>query len=312
MEAIKIEYLAKLKTHAALKVLLALVAKSQTHGSLFEYAVNKIAEDIDISENSVRNGLKELAEIGLAQKISSKKGTGSIFELPFLVTSKSEPAKSEPPTAVTSKSEPPEGWSKAVGARKTKKQLEQEIDDKISNIYNYINIIHKDINSLSVVNTNIYLTDKELGKLANKLIRDKLTPYATGNKNTQWFAHQMKLMKDLLVEWRTEQVVAAIEYWTIINPTASGISSLRYLMFKNRKGTSNLMVALDYYKHQYLAQAHEEERQRAEEMILKAQQEEAVKQAESAREKEKVDNMNNDEFIQSLMSSFGKIDIKGG
>jgi hypothetical protein len=302
VDSIQIKYLNQIETISAVKVLISFCHKVvKDRLFIVEYAIADIAEDSKVSENTTRRAIKELVDLKFIEVISTGRGHATarykvLIEVPF-----PRPAEVEPQKIEGHKIEPPKveplKWEKAVAVRKNEHKQEDNIINNINNIdLININLLREDINSLSVVNSNIYMNDKELGQIANRVMREVFLPNAIGSKPSYWFPQQMKLMKDLLVQWRTEQVVAAIRYWTKINPPPTGVSSLRFLMFK-RKNTSNLMHALDYWKQEYInTVAHEDAEAKAAEAISRA--EEAEKKM--MQEAEQVANMSDADFLANL------------
>jgi hypothetical protein len=151
------------------------------------------------------------------------------------------------------------------------------------------------------------LTDEELGKLARRVLMEWFLPLSKVKSQNKWFfPQQMKLIKDLLVKWRTEQVLAGIQYWASVNPPKDGIKSVAWLNFEKKK-VSHIMVALDYYKQQYLltqADVEEEERKaKVEEMKVNALEIVRKKQ----EEKKRVAEMSDNDFLSDLLGGFGTI-----
>ncbi|MNS85086.1 hypothetical protein D3C72_1189390 [compost metagenome] len=70
-----------------------------------------------------------------------------------------------------------------------------------------------------------------------------------------------------------------------------------------------MMIALDYYKQEYIKASHEEERIRAEERIEEAARLAAEEAQNQTRERERVDQMSNEDFATSLFSTLGKINL---
>lgn len=301
MDSIQIKYLKQVKTISAVMVLVSFCLKAERDKALsFEYAMSAIAEDSNISKNTVRRAIEELEELNFIRTESTGKGSTTatyrlLIEMPSMGPQEVGGHTVEPP-----KVEPLE-WQKTVAARKKRDSQEQEIALNILKIdFNNINLLRDDINSLSILNTNLYMNDKELGQLANRVMKEVFLPMTSGTKPSYWFPAQMKIMKDLLVQWRTEQVVAAIRYWTEINPPANGITSLKYLLFE-RKGTSNFMHGLDYYKQQYLANVGELEREKNELKVAEILRKEAEEAARKEEERKAVASMSNDDFIRQLL-----------
>lgn len=301
MDSIKIEYLKQMKTISAVSVLISFCQKAEREQSLdIEYAISDIAEDSGISKNTTRRAIEELVELKLISVICIGKGNITttykiLFDLPSVGPQDVGPQEVE--GLITDSLQ----WQKSVATRKKAVSQEQEVINNIKNIdFNTLNLLKDDINSLSVVNSNIYMTDKELGQLANRVMREVFLPLTTGTKAQWWFPAQMKIMKDLLVQWRTEQVVAAIRYWTEINPPANGISSLKYLLYE-RKGTSNFMHGLDYYKQQYVANASVLEKEKHEQVVAEALRREDEIERQKEEDRKAVNDMSDADFIRSLL-----------
>lgn len=326
MNSVPIQYLSKLKTISALKVLVVFLAMRDKLGKdQFNYSVPSISEDSGMSQNAVRNGIKELVSLNFIQVVELHNDKSNVYRI-VLTPSKSEvvggaksevdtPAKVESPSKSEVAKTRAEYRFAVAGRKKKEEKQEEEINNNINNIdFNNINIYTEDINSLSVINTNIFMTDKELGKLARRILNEVYLPLSrNGKQDTRFFAMQMRCLKDLLVDYRTEQVVAAIKYWTEINPTPNGLTSLHFLKYKrkNRQGVmvSNVLIALDYYKQQFLANAHEFKKDEIEKKLAdKAQREQEEKEA-AAKRAEEVAQMKPEEFISGMMNRF-KLNLK--
>ena len=119
----------------------------------------------------------------------------------------------------------------------------------------------------------------------------------------------MKLIKDLLVEWRTDQVLAGIYYWTKVNPPKDGMRSVMWLKFEKKK-ISHMMVALDYHKQQFIENQTElEEEVRLEKVeVMKAKALEIAKQ--KVEQKAKVDEMSANDFLSDLLGGV-KLNLGG-
>lgn len=301
---IPLKYLEKIETISALKVLVCFFQKEER---TVKYSISELSSDTGMAANSVRTGLKELVKIGYIKETKEKsKDRSRIYEVvlkiePSIVdSSEMNSSKNEPSAIEPSKSDTLE-WETATAARKKKTEEEPEVNNIIID-YDNINYYTEDINSVSIVNPNIYLSDKQLGQIANRIVRDKFAPRVSGTRHNSWFPQQMKLTKDLLVEWRTEQILAAIEYWTVFSPPPNGVMSMRFFMLKDRSGRSKMLEALDHFKADYLEHfAHEDAK-----FKIEQKQQEAARKAEEEKkradkEKEEAANMSDDEFLKSLL-----------
>lgn len=306
---IPIDTLEKLETISALKVLLYLTKKSHKNG-VIRISMNNIVDDSGIPRNSVKRGLQELLDNGVIEQVATGKGNHpntykvSNFDSPI------DGAKENHKQEI-------EGYKKAVGTRleddSSPKVDHTENDNIINNIiykeFNLNNLLNKDINSLSLANDNHKLNDEQLGKLARRVLVEWYLPLAQPNsKARNFFPMQMKLAKDLLVMYRTEQVLAGIYYWTKIEPPKDGMKSLMWLKFE-RKKVSHTLIALDYFKQQYIGKQHEvEEESRLEKVeIMKQKALEIAK--EKADKKKKVDEMNDNDFVNDLLGNLGKLQL---
>lgn len=324
---ISVELLKKINTVSALKLLIFLHEQSNEAG-LYTDSVKGIVEKSGLARNSVNRALSELEE---AKIIASRTGVGNrpnTYKVSKVVGPKVD-YQSAKKTYESSNVEGPKvdsgGWKKAYGARKeepSSSKVDTDINIINNNIDNKDNILLKDfkefnfinnnINSLSTVNENLYLTDEQLGKLARRILIEWFLPLASLPKNlpNYFFPQQMKILKDLLVEYNTEQVLAAIKYWTKINPPTNGMKSIKWLTY-SRKNTSYVMIALDYFKTQYLEKDAEIE----EEARLKLVEEKKKSAIEIAKQKveerKKVEAMSNEDFLSDLLGGLGKIDIGG-
>lgn len=85
------------------------------------------------------------------------------------------------------------------------------------------------INKLSVQGKN---------KLAYKIVKERFLPVCTDDceKDGKWFNIQKNVIKGFFAEgYRLEQIIAAIEYYSILNPLDIGLKSLAYLKKTQRK-----------------------------------------------------------------------------
>lgn len=311
--SIPIDVLEKIESVSALKVLIFFYKKSDSSG-VIKKSLKDIENGSGIARNSTKKGLAELEESKLVVKILEGKGTRpNTYKVSKLVG----PMIEHNQTLVGSNSDRSktdlQGWKKSTGARKTRESNEVK-DININNNtiikdFKDINFINNDINSLSVVNENLYLTDEELGKLARRILVEWFLPLAKlkGQPSKFFFPQQMKILKDLLVKYRTEQVLASIKYWCEVNPPKDGMRSLRWLMFE-RKDVTHVMVALDYYKQQFVVNGEESQIHIRKVEEAKAHALEIVNKKNE--EREKVKNMSNDDFLSSLLGGFGKIEVK--
>jgi hypothetical protein len=307
---IPVELLKKIDTISALKVFTYLYEKSNSHG-IIRVSLNNIVDDSSIARNSVKRGLQELLDAEILKQVANGKGNQpNTYRVPKVDTPKNDHTNENKKEI--------NGWKKAVGTRK-EEPTEPKVDHTnnesniINNIiykdFNEINFLNKDINSLSIPNDNLELNDEQLGKLARRVLVEWFLPLANFKKKQSpyFFPQQMKKIKDLLVEFRTEQVLASIEYWTKVNPPKDGMRSLVWLTYK-RKKTSHMMIGLDYYKQQYINKQNEvdgdERKERVEEMKFRAV--EIAK--ENVANKTKVDSMSDNDFLSDLLGGLGKID----
>ncbi|HLI46915.1 MAG TPA: hypothetical protein VKU94_06965 [Geobacterales bacterium] len=320
---IPIEILEKIGTYSALKVLIYLYKKSNNEG-IIKISMNTIVNDSDIPRNSVIRGIEELLDKRIIELVAKGKGNDpNAYRVPKNSTPKIDSPKNSHTSHISSE------WKKAVGSRADDNCIpkidhtDNYIYNNINNIYNKNNInnnnkdfkdynlYNKDINSLSVVNNNIYLSDKELGAIAKKLLDYWYKMVDNGEKrNAGFFANQMRILKDLLVKYRTEQVLAGIEYWTKINPPNKGMMSLVWLKYE-KKGVSNMMIALDYYKQEYTKRQGEIEEKERLQMVEEIKKNALKLEQKRQEEKQKVDEMTDNDFLDSLLSSLGKLDLGG-
>ena len=309
--AIPIEILKKIDTISALKVLLYLHERSHANG-VIRISMNNIIDDSGIARNSVKRGLQELLDKNIIEQIATGKGNHpNTYKV-----SKVDSPKVDP---VEEKKEVISGYRKAVGTR-----LEDDSSPKVdhtdkSNIINNIiykdfkeyNLYYNDINSKALANDNHNLNDEQLGKLARRVLVEWFLPLAQlkTKQSKTFFPQQMKLIKDLLVEWRTDQVLAGIYYWTKVNPPKDGMRSVMWLKFEKKK-ISHMMVALDYHKQQFIENQTElEEEVRLEKVeVMKAKALEIAKQ--KVEQKAKVDEMSANDFLSDLLGGV-KLNLGG-
>lgn len=152
-------------------------------------------------------------------------------------------------------------------------------------------VVKEDINSLSVVNQNLYVkSDYELGQEASRVLKWWFDCNGLNrDRPGRYFSQQMNCLKDLLVKYRTEQVVAAVKYYTLVNPPNKGMHSIVFLKYKR-----NVMKALDYYKGLYLEQQKERKMELAGE-----------------KQKEKTKKKTDEEFLDSYFGKMSGIRIGG-
>jgi hypothetical protein len=306
---IPIDTLEKLETISALKVYLYLYKKTHANG-VIRISMNNIVDDSGIPRNSVKRGLQELLDNGVIEQIATGKGNHpNTYRVSKVDSPKVDPIEKHEQEI--------EGYRKAVGTRleddSSPKVDHTENDNIINNIiykeFNLNNLLNKDINSLSLANDNHKLNDEQLGKLARRVLVEWYLPLAQPNsKSKSFFPMQMKLAKDLLVMYRTEQVLAGIYYWTKVEPPKDGMKSLMWLKFE-RKKVSHTLIALDYFKQEYFKKEHEveEESRLAKVEIMKQKALEIAKQ--KAESKKKVDEMADDDFVNNLLGNLGKIQL---
>jgi hypothetical protein len=303
---VPIEVLEKLETITELKVIISIFKEcSATNSNTFSWSTNDFIDKSGVSRNSVKKAVDSLIENDIV--IKTKRGIGTSPN-EYKLKGSEFGIKTADPNIVKS-------WKKSSASivlnKKGVDELANIINSKeLDNLRDITNefLTKEDINSLSVVNENIYMTDEELGKLANRVFKEVFLPLANVKKPVPpyFFPQQMKLMKDYLVSHRTEQVIAGILYWTTINPTPHGLKSLVFLGFEDKKGKSKLMEALDYYKLEYLAVADEV---KAKEMVLQVLAKAEKKKSEEMKEAEIVQNMSDDDFVKNMLGNFGSIKI---
>lgn len=287
MDSIHLSFLEKMTSISSLKVILVFANKHKKSGSrIFEYALSDVAKDAEITTTTAKKAIEELLAMNAIEIAEVSKG-----RTPTQFRYRADGWSLDGFPSSTSGE-----WKRVTGSK-------QEEPDPLPKV----NFCTRDINSVSVVNNNIYKTDKELGKIAAQLLKEHFYPYcAKSPKPKHWFIQQTNTMKDLLVKYRTEQVMAAVEYWTQVNPPPSGISSMKFIAYENKQ-RSNVMTALDYYKQEYMKVAHEDERKRAEEKIEEAAFASVLAEKKKNEEKQKVDQTSNEEFVSNLLSSLGSI-----
>jgi hypothetical protein len=310
---INIAHLKQVRTISAVKALVSFLTKSETLGSkIIDYSRFDLSEDSGISLTSAKLSIAELIEIGFIEKIERKGSKATTYRI-LIDNDQSNKDEVETDRLETDRLEtdrlevsPPivENTYKKACAASNKEEQESNNIIKINNIdFNNININIEDINSLSVLNTNLFMTDKELGKLANRVFKEVFLPnLMVKNNSVSWHCAQRGFMKDLLVQYRTEQVVAGIIYWTEIKQAPKGITSLKFLMWKNRKGKTNLMEGLDYFKQEYIKNSHEHLGEEAEKIIVDQMRKKRDEEEEMLKQKERVENMSNEDFIEQMFS----------
>lgn len=304
---VPVQVLKNIDTISGLKVLLYFYEKSN-HDGILKASVNSIIDGSGIARNSARRGIEELLEKKYITVI--KQGSGT--QPNTYKVSKFDPSISD--TQAVPKTDMG-GWKRVTGSKAEQSSIPENDPDNINNIiykdFKDFNLIHNNINSLSIVNKNHLLNDEQLGKLARRVLVEWFLPLAEFKQKMPgyFFPQQMKMLKDMLVEWRTDQVLAAIKYWTKVAPPKNGMKSLAWLRFEQKK-VSHMMVALNYYKQQYLETQHEQE---AEERMAKV---ESMKKnaldivKKKQEEKKSVDKMDDNDFISNLLGGFGKINLK--
>jgi hypothetical protein len=309
--SIPITTLQKIDTISALKVLLYLHEKSKSDG-VIRISMNNIVDDSGIPRNSVKRGLQELLDNSIIEQIATGKGNHpNTYKV-----SKVDSPKVDP---IENKEVVMNGYQKAVGTRFEDDSSPKVDHTETSNIINNIiykdfkdyNLFYNDINSISLPNENHKLNDEQLGKLARRVLVEWFLPLAQlkTKQSKAFFPQQMKMLKDLLVEWRTDQVLASIYYWTKVNPPKDGMRSLMWLKFEKKK-VSHMMIGLDYYKQQFIKKQDEV----GEELRLEKVEEMKIKAIEIAKEKmakkAKVDEMSANDFLSDLLSGV-KLDLGG-
>lgn len=310
--AVPIHLLKKVETISALKVLIYLYDKSKDNG-VIRISLNQLTDESQIARNSAKRGLQELIENKVVEQIATGKGNlPNTYRVSKIDISKVDTSKDD--TSATDVLQ----YKKAVGSKSDEVSVptDGQLDNNINIIYKDFkeyNLYNKDINSLSIPNENHKLNDEQLGKLARRVLVEWFLPLAKfkEKKSKFFFPQQMKLIKDLLVKWRTEQVLAGIKYWTEISPPKDGMKSMKWLDYE-KKNISHMMIALDYFKQQYInneSEIKKEERQsKVAEMKLKAV--EIAK--ENLEKKLKVESMSDNDFVADLLGGIGKINIKIG
>jgi hypothetical protein len=304
---IPIETLEKLETISALKVLLYLYKRSKD--GVIRISISNIADSSDIPRNSVTRGMNELLKKEVIEQIATGEGN---HPHTYRVSKLEQPKVYQPKVEQVIN-----GYKKATGSRAEDDSIpkvEQEsegniINNIINKEFNLNNLLNNDINSLSLANDNHKLNDEQLGKLARRVIIEWYLPLAQPySKDKRFFPMQMKLAKDLLVMYRTEQVLAGIYYWSKVEPPKDGMKSLVWLKFERRK-VSHMIIALDNFKQEYISKQSEvEEESRLEKVeTMKAKAIEIAK--EKVEQKKKVDEMSDNDFLGNLLGGFGKIDL---
>lgn len=297
-KGIPIHILESIETISELRVLTYLVKNE--NDSVAETSIRQISLELKTPRNSISSGFKQLIEKDII-KVVGVKGHKTTYGLTF---------KHEQKATMCSKDEQsPKEWKTVVAVSNEVSGSKDEQDNNIllnNNIKDFkdINLFNADINSVTNVNQNIYLTDSELGKLARRILVEWFLPMSTGintKSNKQFFPQQINHLKDLLVAYRTEQVLAGIMYWTKINPPKNGITSIGFLKFKN-KTTNNMLKALDYFKSEYINSMTDTEKEEAFEKAKKTVEEKEVEQRRQEEEREKVSNMSDNDFLSSLIA----------
>jgi hypothetical protein len=306
---INIKYLSQLKTISALKVLIAFLTKQEKDGTNeVQYVMEDIKADTKLSLNSIRTALKELSILELVETLPRKGNDKNIYKIklgvePEVVVPMVAPVVPEPVLEG--------GYMRATAARKKKEDFQhiKEIDFNVD-------LFHEDINSLSIFNVNVLMTEEERGKLARRIILEIHKPRVNrpiGDVG-QFISRQLVLLrgdekrkvKGLLETYRTEQIIAAIIYWTEIENAPNGLLSLSFLKARSRKDKQdNIMVALDHFKAEYNEHiapilALEEAESRIAEQLKR--EEEAKAKAEE--ERKVVENMSSEEFVSGYMNRF--------
>jgi hypothetical protein len=275
--------------------------------------MNNIIDDSGIPRNSVKRGLQELLDNNIITQIATGKGNHPNTYKVSKIDSPKDGAKEKEEVVIN-------GYKKAVGTRleddSSPKVDHTEEGNIINNIiykeFNNNNLFYNDINSISLPNDNHKLNDEQLGKLARRVLVEWFLPLAQlkTSQSRAFFPQQMKLLKDLLVMWRTDQVLAGIYYWCKVNPPKDGMRSVMWLKFEKKK-ISHMMIALDYYKHQFIEKQAELE----EEVRLEKVEQMKTKAIEIAQQKveqkKKVDEMDDKDFLSGLLGSFGTLNIGG-
>jgi DNA-binding transcriptional regulator GbsR (MarR family) len=314
MDSIPTKYLNQLKTISALKVLVAFLAMSSKVGNNeFEYSLTELEKDTGLSINAIKKGINELVELEFASR-ENRRGTQ---KTKYKITTVSQVNIVEANIVQSNIAESDtQEYLKATGARKKKEQQESDIINNINNIdFNNINFYTEDINNInSVINTNLLMTSTELGKLARRVLLEVYEPRVNRviNDKQKWYGMQMKFMKTMLTEYRTEQVVAAIKYWTEIEEAPNGLMNILFLKARNgRKKQPNIMIALDYYKAKYIKHyAHEKAAAEAETKRLEQLRKEQEEKQQQEEERKRVENMTSQEFVDGYMNRFSHITSK--
>jgi hypothetical protein len=310
--SIPITLLKRVETVSALKVLVYLYEKSHDNGAI-RVSLNQIVDEAGIARNSAKRGMQELLDKKVVAQIATGRGNQpNTYKVSKVDIPKIDSPKVDPNQVSV------EGWQKATGSKR--EPISDPTDGQSLEIINIIykdfkefNFLNNDINSLSRENDNHNLNDEQLGKLARRVLVEWFLPLAKFEKKQQskfFFPQQMKLIKDLLVQWRTEQVLAGIEYWAKINPPKDGMKSVAWLKFEKKK-VSHMMMALDYFKQQYLEQKDELEEEVRKQKVaeMKAKALEIAK--EKVEHKSKVDDMSDNDFLKDLLGGFGSISTGG-
>lgn len=300
------KYLNQIKSVSGLKTLIAFLSKqNELATNQFEYPLAEIRQYTGLSINGVRNGVNELIEIGFL-KSEERKGRKKSYQI---IT-----GGVNVPIVVGDSGGSREDYKLATGGRKKKEQTEEIKEDIDSIDFENMNLYQEDINSVTAFNKFQFMGKKEKNRIIDRIIKEVFIPMARppiGKDDkavVAFFAVQNRVLVTLLKTYRTEQIVAGIKYWTQVNPPTKGITSMHYLTFE-RKGLKNIQVALDYYKQQYVANAHihqKDEMEKRQEEVLRKEQEEKEK---LEQKKQEVANMTSDQFVANHLSRF-KLNIK--
>jgi hypothetical protein len=320
--SIPIKTLQKIETISAFKVLVYLYEKSHDDG-IIRISMNNIADDSGIPRNSVKRGLQELLDKNIVEQIATGHGNHpSTYKVSKIDIPKIDMPKVDSPTDGPKENylkQEIQGYRKAVGARIEDdcgpKVDHMEKDNIINNIiykdFKEYNLYHNDINSISLPNDNHKLNDEQLGKLARRVLIEWFLPLAElkTKQKKSFYPQQMKLLKDLLVMWRTDQVLAGIYYWTKVNPPKNGLSSVMWMKLE-KKNISHMMIALDYFKQQFIKKQGELEEEVRLEKVEKMKAKAIAIAKEKMEQKAKVDEMSANDFLNDLLGGV-KLNLGG-
>jgi hypothetical protein len=252
---------------------------------LVEYAFNDICTDASVAPNSARSAITILTRLGFISK--DGQGSGHRPNIYRICLSQDRPQ-------YTVELMPSEStWQKTTAAKQPSNESPLlELD-----------FIKEDINSLSTVNPNAELDEKSLGQLARRVCLEVLAKRAKSHMEAhKWFPSQIKMLKELLLSYRTEQVVAAIVYWTTIKPPPNGLTSVKYLTYKSKNGSTKLMEALDYYKAEYMSKvAPVLAKQKVQEEIARKEKARQDALARQEADRQRVEKMDDRDFLDSLI-----------